>query len=176
MVFLVAKRHNQDHLGDTDCKLCTLKHPLCGPHVDLLVLAHPLWARANTLHSKSEKLRVILFQLFDLGVCFSWLFLCSLSQQFPKPAEAAAFCYGFAAAPALGGAKIWGPTPAFYHVLRGQTRERLLLQGEKNVDIQAYLRAWLSGVKIPGGVRLVVDVDPVSFFEFPSPPTGERAG
>jgi primosomal protein N' (replication factor Y) (superfamily II helicase) len=68
------------------------------------------------------------------------------------------------AAPSARGAKIWGPTPAFYHVLRGQTRERLLLQSERNVDIQAYLRAWLASVKIPGSVRLVVDIDPVSFF------------
>jgi primosomal protein N' (replication factor Y) len=68
------------------------------------------------------------------------------------------------AAPAAKGVKVWGPTPAFYHLLRGQTRERLLVQAERNVDVQAYLRAWLGGLKIPGKVRLTVDVDPVSFF------------
>ncbi len=68
------------------------------------------------------------------------------------------------AAPAARGVRVWGPTPAFYHLLRGQTRERLLMQAEKNVDVQAYLRNWLTVVKIPNGVRLVVDVDPVSFF------------
>jgi primosomal protein N' (replication factor Y) len=68
------------------------------------------------------------------------------------------------AAPVARGVKLWGPTPAFYQVLRGRTRERLLLQAERNVDVQAYLHAWLDRVKLPGGVRMTVDVDPVSFF------------
>ncbi|HWD29671.1 MAG TPA: primosomal protein N' [Rhizomicrobium sp.] len=68
------------------------------------------------------------------------------------------------AAPAAKGVTVWGPTPAFYHLLRGQTRERLLVQAERNVDVQAYLRAWLGGLKLPNKVRLTVDVDPVSFF------------
>ena len=68
------------------------------------------------------------------------------------------------AAPAARGVKVWGPTPAFYSVLRGQTRERLLVQAERNVDIQAYLRAWLALVKVPNAVRLSVDIDPMSFF------------
>ncbi|MDE2074275.1 MAG: primosomal protein N', partial [Alphaproteobacteria bacterium] len=68
------------------------------------------------------------------------------------------------AAPAARGLKVWGPTPAFYQLLRGRTRERLLVQAEKSVDVQAFLRAWLAAVKIPNGVRLTVDVDPVSFF------------
>ena len=67
-------------------------------------------------------------------------------------------------APPAKGVKVWGPTPAFYHLLRGQTRERLLVQAERNVDVQAYLRAWLASVKLSGKVRVIVDVDPVSFF------------
>jgi primosomal protein N' (replication factor Y) len=62
------------------------------------------------------------------------------------------------------GVKVWGPTPAFYHLLRGQTRERLLVQAEKSVDVQAYLRTWLSSAKLSAKVRVTVDVDPVSFF------------
>jgi primosomal protein N' (replication factor Y) len=68
------------------------------------------------------------------------------------------------AAPGARGVKVWGPTPAFYHLLRGQTRERLLVQAERSVDVQAYLRAWLSAAKVPNAVRLTVDIDPVSFF------------
>lgn len=68
------------------------------------------------------------------------------------------------AAPSARGVRVWGPTPAFYHLLRGQTRERLLVQTEKSVDVQAYLRTWLDSVKIPNNVRLAVDIDPVSFF------------
>jgi primosomal protein N' (replication factor Y) len=68
------------------------------------------------------------------------------------------------AAPAARGVKVWGPTPAFYALLRGQTRERLLVQADRGVDMQAYLRAWLRQVKIAKSVRLTVDVDPMSFF------------
>jgi primosomal protein N' (replication factor Y) len=68
------------------------------------------------------------------------------------------------AAPKAQGVKVWGPTPAFYQLLRGRTRERLLVQAEKSVDVQSYLRAWLARVKAPNAVRLTVDIDPVSFF------------
>ena len=68
------------------------------------------------------------------------------------------------AAPAARDVKVWGPTPAFYSLLRGQTRERLLVQAARGVDVQAYLKAWLPLVKAPGSVRITVDVDPVSFF------------
>ncbi len=67
-------------------------------------------------------------------------------------------------APSAKDVKVWGPTPAFYALLRGQTRERLLLQAAKNVDVQAYMRAWLGQVKVPAAIRVTVDVDPISFF------------
>ncbi len=67
-------------------------------------------------------------------------------------------------APPARDVKVWGPTPAFYALLRGQTRERLLVQAAKGVDVQAYLKAWLAAVKTPAAVRVAVDVDPVSFF------------
>ena len=54
------------------------------------------------------------------------------------------------AAPAAKDVKVWGPTPAFYALLRGQTRERLLVQAAKGVDVQAYMHAWLALVKVPG--------------------------
>jgi len=69
-----------------------------------------------------------------------------------------------AAAPRAPGVTVWGPAPAFYQMLRGKMRERLLVQAEKTIDMQNYLRAWLSTVKIPSSVRLAVDVDPISFF------------
>ncbi len=67
-------------------------------------------------------------------------------------------------APNARDVKVWGPTPAFYALLRGQTRERLLVQAAKSVDVQAYLKSWLAGIKVPASVRVAVDVDPVSFF------------
>ena len=68
------------------------------------------------------------------------------------------------AAPPAKDITVWGPTPAFYSLLRGQTRERLLVQAAKGVDMQGYLRAWLAKLKIPTAVRATVDVDPISFF------------
>jgi primosomal protein N' (replication factor Y) len=68
------------------------------------------------------------------------------------------------AAPSARDVKVWGPTPAFYQILRGRTRERLLVQAGRHVDVQAYLRTWLARGKWPNAVRLTVDVDPVSFF------------
>lgn len=68
------------------------------------------------------------------------------------------------AAPVAQGVKVWGPTPAFYQVLRGRSRERLLVQAKRNVDVQAYLHAWLDRAKLPNSVRMAVDVDPMSFF------------
>ena len=67
-------------------------------------------------------------------------------------------------APNARDVKVWGPTPAFYALLRGQTRERLLVQAARGVDVQAYLKAWLAAIKVPASVRVAVDVDPVSFF------------
>ncbi len=67
-------------------------------------------------------------------------------------------------APKAHGVTVWGPAPAFYQVLRGRTRERLLVQAERNVDIQSYLRAWLAPMKIPSSVHLTIDIDPISFF------------
>ena len=69
-----------------------------------------------------------------------------------------------ASAPKVKGVRVWGPAPAFYQMLRGKTRERLLVQAERNIDIQDYLRAWLAPQKIPSTVRLAIDVDPMSFF------------
>jgi primosomal protein N' (replication factor Y) (superfamily II helicase) len=68
------------------------------------------------------------------------------------------------AAPPARDVKVWGPTPAFYALLRGQTRERLLVQAARGVDVQAYLKTWLATVKVPAAIRVAVDVDPVSFF------------
>jgi primosomal protein N' (replication factor Y) len=68
------------------------------------------------------------------------------------------------AAPAAKDLKVWGPTPAFYALLRGQTRERLLVSAARGVDVQAFMRAWLASIKVPAQVRVTVDVDPISFF------------
>ena len=66
-------------------------------------------------------------------------------------------------APDAKGVQVWGPAPAPLALIRGQTRQRLAVHADRSVNIQAYLRAWLDQVKLPGSVSLTVDIDPQSF-------------
>ena len=59
--------------------------------------------------------------------------------------------------------EVYGPADAPLALVRGRRRKRLLVRADRDVDIQAFLRAWLGRVKVPGSVRLTVDVDPYSF-------------
>ncbi len=66
-------------------------------------------------------------------------------------------------APSGPGIEVLGPAPAPFALLRGRHRRRLLLKAAKGVDVQGVVRGWLSRTEIPRGVRVEVDVDPVSF-------------
>ena len=59
--------------------------------------------------------------------------------------------------------EVYGPADAPLALVRGRRRKRLLVRADRDVDLQAFLRAWLARVKIPSSVRLTVDVDPYSF-------------
>ena len=67
------------------------------------------------------------------------------------------------AAPAGDGITVLGPAPAPLAILRGRHRRRLLLKTRRDIAVQPLLRAWLGQVKLSGGLRVDVDVDPVSF-------------
>ncbi|HEY1503462.1 MAG TPA: primosomal protein N' [Stellaceae bacterium] len=67
------------------------------------------------------------------------------------------------AAPHLPGVETLGPAPAPLRVLRGRHRRRFLVKARRDVNLQAVVRQWLARVKIPGNVRLQVDIDPYSF-------------
>ena len=60
-------------------------------------------------------------------------------------------------------ASVLGPAPAPLSILRGRHRQRLLMRARRGADIQALLRHWLAQTKPPSGVRIQVDVDPISF-------------
>ena len=68
-----------------------------------------------------------------------------------------------AAAPAAEGVDILGPARAPIYRLRGVARMRLLVKTRRNVHVQAFLADWLTRVKIPGAVRISVDINPYSF-------------
>jgi len=67
------------------------------------------------------------------------------------------------AAPEEAGVRVLGPAPAPLALLRGRWRERVLVRAQPDVDLPAWLRRWLSRVRLPGRIRLDVDVDPQSF-------------
>jgi primosomal protein N' (replication factor Y) len=68
-----------------------------------------------------------------------------------------------AAAPNADGVDVYGPADAPLALIRGRRRKRFLVRADRRIDIQAYLMAWRARVRIPGSVRLTLDVDPYSF-------------
>ena len=66
-------------------------------------------------------------------------------------------------APQQEGILTLGPAPAPFARLRGKFRYRLLVQADKNLNIQKTIAGWVGGVKIPSTVRVYVDIDPQSF-------------
>ena len=66
-------------------------------------------------------------------------------------------------APHGDGIQLLGPAPAPLAILRGRHRRRFLLKCRRDIAPQPLLRDWLARVKLPGAVRLYVDIDPYSF-------------
>ena len=66
-------------------------------------------------------------------------------------------------APSGDGIVVLGPAPAPFAILRGRHRRRLLLRTWRSLAVQPLLRAWLARVTPGRGVRIDIDVDPVSF-------------
>jgi primosomal protein N' (replication factor Y) len=66
-------------------------------------------------------------------------------------------------APSGDGLEVLGPAPAPLAILRGRHRRRFLLKCRRDTAPQPLLRTWLGPVKLPGNVRLQIDIDPYSF-------------
>ena len=67
------------------------------------------------------------------------------------------------AAPNGAGIELFGPAPAPITVLRGRHRRRFLVKSPRNIDLSAYMAAWMARLKLPRPVRVSVDIDPYSF-------------
>ena len=67
-------------------------------------------------------------------------------------------------APGAEGVRILGPAPAPIAVIRGRHRYRLLVKTKRDFNMQKYISQWLQPHKIPSNLRLLIDVDPQSFF------------
>jgi primosomal protein N' (replication factor Y) len=68
------------------------------------------------------------------------------------------------AAPEHDGWLVLGPAPAPLALLRGRYRERILIKAPPDNEMPQKIAEWLGRVKLPGAVRLQVDIDPQSFF------------
>ena len=66
-------------------------------------------------------------------------------------------------APHVEGLDLWGPAPAPLAVIRGMHRRRFLVRADRNVDLSAFLAAWVARVKLHSAVRVQIDVDPYTF-------------
>jgi primosomal protein N' (replication factor Y) len=59
---------------------------------------------------------------------------------------------------------VLGPAEAPIALIRGRHRWRLLVKAPRDIDIQAYLRAWLGALpKFATDIRVQVDIDPYNF-------------
>jgi len=67
------------------------------------------------------------------------------------------------AAPHGDGVTVYGPAPAPIGILRGRHRLRFLITAPRDVDLSAYMAAWLKVLKLPNAARVAVDIDPYSF-------------
>ena len=65
--------------------------------------------------------------------------------------------------PNIAGLEVLGPAPAALSLLRGRHRRRFLVKADRNMSVQPILQAWLAQVRPGRGVRIQVDVDPLSF-------------
>lgn len=61
------------------------------------------------------------------------------------------------------GVTVWGPAPAPIYRLRGEARMRFLVKARRDVNVQAFLAAWLARAKLPNQVRRLIDIDPYGF-------------
>ena len=90
--------------------------------------------------------------------------LCAIILSSENPAALETFARALAAAiPNAPGVEVYGPADAPLALVRGRRRKRLLVRADRNVDIQAYVAAWLARARAPASVRVTVDVDPYSF-------------
>lgn len=62
------------------------------------------------------------------------------------------------------GGVVYGPAPAPIARVRGRHRVRLLVKAPKGIALQPALSRWTKGLKLPGHLRLSIDIDPQNFF------------
>ena len=59
--------------------------------------------------------------------------------------------------------ELLGPIEAPISRMRKYYRQRFLIRGPKNCNIQFYIKRWLDSIKLPPQIRITIDVDPQNF-------------
>ncbi|MHA1559037.1 MAG: replication restart helicase PriA [Alphaproteobacteria bacterium] len=59
---------------------------------------------------------------------------------------------------------VWGPIKAPIYRLRNRYRWRFLIKSPKNTPIRTFLNKWLKNYKQPYFMKLMIDIDPQSFY------------
>ncbi|MGI9390033.1 MAG: primosomal protein N' [Boseongicola sp.] len=62
------------------------------------------------------------------------------------------------------GAQVYGPAAAPIARIRGRHRVRLLIKADKSAPLQPAIAEWVAQIKLPGNLRLNIDIDPQSFY------------
>ncbi|CAO5674273.1 MAG: Primosomal protein N' [Holosporales bacterium] len=65
--------------------------------------------------------------------------------------------------PSINHLEILGPTPPPLSQVRGYFRERFLILAQKDINRQHIIRDWIFNTRIPKSVRIIIDIDPLSF-------------
>ena len=61
-------------------------------------------------------------------------------------------------------AKVYGPALAPVARIKGRHRLRFLIKSPKNLGLQEAVRNWVATISLNGDVRLVIDLDPPTFY------------
>ena len=59
--------------------------------------------------------------------------------------------------------KVFGPAPAPITKIRNRYRYKFLVKASKTLDIQKFIENWISDIKKPNSIRLLIDIDPYNF-------------
>jgi len=58
---------------------------------------------------------------------------------------------------------VLGPAPAPLVKINSRFRYRILIKAERNFSMQKFIQQWMEKVKIPGRIKVKIDIDPYSF-------------
>lgn len=63
----------------------------------------------------------------------------------------------------IQGITVHGPTEANIYRMDSKFRLRFLIQSQKNKNVQKFIQDWLACIKIPSGIKIYIDIDPIAF-------------